>query len=175
MALLIGSTSTGQQSTALLHASALMSPCQSGTVLAGIGIGSTWVSPWMSQWRESRKMAVRYKLAVMGCHEVIILSLKLVKGKNAEQGEDTDASSDVVPHCTKVTLDLLNPWLKALGPPRLVAADSYFACVPAIFQSFKWRICSSSRLLQSNIQCHAPMTESFFPGTSQTSCECQGS
>jgi hypothetical protein len=56
----------------------------------------------------------------------IMLRLKLVKGKKAEEEEeDTDALGDVVPHGTKVMLDLLEP-------PRLVASDSYFASVPAV-------------------------------------------
>jgi hypothetical protein len=37
-------------------------------------------------------------------------------------------------------LDLLKPWLNADGTPRLVAADSYFASVPAVRELKKHKI-----------------------------------
>lgn len=61
----------------------------------------------------------------------IMMSLKLVKGKSDESASE-ETSGDVVPHGTKVMLELLEPWSKREGTPRLVAADSYFASVPAV-------------------------------------------
>jgi hypothetical protein len=59
----------------------------------------------------------------------IMLSLKIVKGKAAES--ESEEGSDI-PHGTQVMLELLEPVLDAKGTPRVVAADSYFASVPAV-------------------------------------------